>query len=155
MNKWDKRFLNKWDKRFLELAKHVASWSKDPSTKVGAVIVDKSHRVISVGFNGFPRGIEDSEEFLNNKEEKYKRILHAEQNALIFAHSKELKEATLFVYPLPPCNRCALDIIQYGISRVVSYEIDDSSKWKDSIELTKQLFKEAGVELELYKEHDE
>ena len=73
----------KWDKRFLALAEHIARWSKDPSTKIGAVIVDPNKRVVSLGYNCFPRGVEDSEERLENREVKYKIIVHCERNALL------------------------------------------------------------------------
>ncbi len=76
----------KWDKRFLELAKHVSLWSKDPSTKTGSVIVDQKRRVVSGGYNGLPIGVEDLDERLNNREIKYKMIVHCERNALLFAN---------------------------------------------------------------------
>ena len=75
--------LKKWDLRFLEMARNAASWSKDPSTKVGAIIVDDDKRVISVGYNGFPKGVRDDER-LDDRQEKYKIIVHAERNALLF-----------------------------------------------------------------------
>src|SRR3989344_2191240 len=75
----------KWDRRFLALAEHVAQWSKDPSTKTGAVIVDPNNRVVSLGYNGFPRGVNDLPERLSNRELKYKIIVHCERNALLFA----------------------------------------------------------------------
>ena len=71
----------KWDRRFMEMARLVASWSKDPSSKVGAVIT-RGKFVVSVGFNGFPQGVVDSEERLTNRELKYPMILHAEINAI-------------------------------------------------------------------------
>ena len=76
----------KWDDRFLVLAKLIGSWSKDPSTQVGAVIVDNKNRIVSVGYNGFPRGVEDSEKRLCNRQEKYDIIVHAEVNAIAFAN---------------------------------------------------------------------
>lgn len=139
----------KWDIRFLQLAELVASWSKDPSTKVGAVIVDDQNRVVSLGFNGFPRGISDSEELLSVREKKYERILHAEQNAILFGASRDIRGGTLYTHPLSPCNRCALEIIQSGIKRVVSLN-DVSERWKDSIEISLDLFREAGITVDLY-----
>ena len=65
----------KWDKRFLELAEHVSTWSKDPSTQVGCVIANDDRRVVALGINGFPKGIEDSEERLNDRETKYKYVV--------------------------------------------------------------------------------
>ena len=138
-----------WDVRFLQLAELVSGWSKDPSTKVGAVVTDSQKRVVSLGFNGFPRGVADSKELLENREEKYKRIIHAEQNAILFGNSKELTGCTLFVYPFPPCNRCALEIIQSGITRVVSLR-DYPERWKEAVDVSLELFKEANVVVDLY-----
>ena len=78
--------LKRWDMRFLEMAQLVASWSKDPSTKVGATIVDDDRRVISVGYNGFPKGVADNKR-LEDRDEKYKMIVHAERNALLFSNT--------------------------------------------------------------------
>ena len=78
--------LDKWDHRFLALAEHISNWSKDPSTQVGAVITHtRSKRVVSMGFNGFPAGVEDTRERLDDRETKYEMVVHAEQNALMFA----------------------------------------------------------------------
>ena len=78
---------HKWDHRFIELADHIAQWSKDPSTKVGCVIVGEDREIRSTGFNGFPRGIDDDEERLNNRDLKYPLICHAEENAIMHAAS--------------------------------------------------------------------
>jgi dCMP deaminase len=83
-----------WDLRFLTLAKTVSTWSKDPSTKVGAVIVDKNRRVVSLGYNGFPKGVKDTIEKLEDREQKYKHMVHAERNAMLFAN-KSLKGCTI------------------------------------------------------------
>ena len=92
--------MNKWDERFMKLAEHVASWSKDPSTKVGAVIVDEQHRIVSLGSNGFPKGIADDTR-LDDRAKKYEIVVHAEINAILFAN-KPVGNCTLYVYPLPP-----------------------------------------------------
>lgn len=107
--------IYKWDKRFLEMAKLVSEWSKDPSTKVGAVIVDTKNRIVSVGFNGYPSGIRD--EGLDNREDKYPKIVHAEINAILFAN-RNIINNRLYVYPLLPCARCMAVIIQTGISQI-------------------------------------
>lgn len=141
--------MNKWDKRFLELAKHIAQWSKDPSTRCGCVIVRPDRTIASLGYNGFPRGIEDKEEWLNNREEKYKRVIHGEMNALLNAR-EPLKGYTLYTYPGPcSCERCTVHIIQAGITRVVADNDDKihAGRWGDSIKVAKELYKEAGVEL--------
>lgn len=140
---------DKWDWRFMELAKHIASWSKDPSTKTGAVIVRPDRTIASVGFNGFPRGIEDKEKLLNNREEKYKRVIHCELNAIISAR-EPLNGYTLYNWPGQSCARCAVHIIQSGIGRVVAPVFDGSeyrNRWEEETKLAESLFAEAGVEI--------
>jgi dCMP deaminase len=139
--------MNKWDYRFLDLAEFISSWSKDPSTKVGAVITDENNRIISVGYNGFPQDIIDDSR-LQERETKYKIIVHGEMNAILFAN-RSLKSCTLYTYPFMPCPRCSSIIIQTGIRRVVSYN-NMPERWKDEFELSKTLFKEANVEVTLY-----
>ena len=139
--------LRDWDTRFLDLAEHVSKWSKDPSTKVGAVIVDSQRRIVSTGYNGFPVGVMDSYDRLTDRDNKYEMIIHAEANAILFAH-QHMNGMTLYTTPFQPCSRCASLIIQSGISRVISYEIEESkNRWVDSFKLAKELFDEAGVEL--------
>jgi dCMP deaminase len=137
----------KWDLRFLGLAKHISEWSLDPSTKVGSVIVDNKNRIISLGYNGFPRGISDDER-LNDREQKYKIIVHAERNAIIFA-GKPLDGATIYTYPFMPCSVCAGMIIQAGITRVVTFE-SDNPRWKDDFALSSNILLEAGIKLRYY-----
>lgn len=110
---------DKWDLRFLEMAQLVSSWSKDPSTQVGAVICDSRHRVVSVGYNGLPHGMADDPAILENRELKYSCIIHAEENAMLFA-TRPLEGCTIYTYPVPPCGPCAAKIRQSGIIRVVA-----------------------------------
>ncbi len=138
----------KWDDRFLVLAKLIGSWSKDPSTKVGAVIVDDKNRIVSVGYNGFPRGVEDSEERLCNRQEKYDIIVHAEVNAIAFAN-KSVEGCTLYIDPFEPCSRCAGVIIQHGITRIVSYK-NKNNRWENDFSISRKLLTEAGLKLEYY-----
>lgn len=133
---------NKWDTRFINLAKHVSTWSKDPSTQVGAVVTDGID-IVSVGFNGFPRGIADTPDRLNVKEIKYDLIIHAEVNAMDFAH-RNLKGCTLYTWPLPPCIRCATQVIQRGITRVVA-PVCTNPRWSESCFKSKCLMEEAGI----------
>jgi dCMP deaminase len=138
--------VSKWSDRFMELAEHVATWSKDPSTQVGCVIVDKQNRVVSLGFNGFPRGIKDIPARYQDKETKYLFVAHAERNALDNA-PLSVEGCTLYS-PLLPCNECAKSIIQKGIKKVISYyptEDRPHLNW----EITKQMFLEAEVQLYL------
>ena len=137
--------LTKWDARFLEMASLVATWSKDPSTKVGAVIVDGKQRVVSQGFNGFPRGVQDRVDV--SRETKLARTIHAEANALLYAQ-RDLSGCSLYV-TRPPCSNCAALIIQSGIARVV-YEAPDPEfmlRWHASIGESLAMFSEAGIEV--------
>jgi dCMP deaminase len=137
--------LLKWDYRFLDLAEFISSWSKDPSTKVGAVITDSDNRIISVGYNGFPKDIHDYQEMLNDRETKYNMIIHGEMNAILFAN-RSLLDCTLYTYPFMPCPRCASIIIQSRIKRVVSYK-NSIDRWEKDLKLSRWLFKQANVEL--------
>ena len=135
-----------WDDRFLEMAKLVASWSKDISTKVGAVITDSDNRIISVGYNGFPKGIKDDDR-LKNRDIKYSIILHAEENCYYFAKTN-LEGCTMYTWPMFSCSRCCAIGIQCGIKRFVS-PYSDNERWKKSIELSISLCKEAGIKYNL------
>lgn len=137
-----------WDLRFLELAKLLSTWSKDPSTKVGCVVVGPDREVRSTGFNGFPRGIVDSEERLSNRELKYPLVCHAEENAVLHAAriGVSLKECVAYVYPWPPCTRCARALAQVGLKEVVYPKASVvPERWKDDFELSAMLLQEAGV----------
>jgi dCMP deaminase len=138
---------SKWDLRFLDLSEFISSWSKDPSTKVGAVITDNNNRIISVGYNGFPQDIVDDGR-LEDRETKYKIIVHGEMNAILFAN-RSLHNCTLYTYPFMPCPRCAGMVIQTGIKRVVSYN-HMPERWANEFEVSQQLFEESGIELTLY-----
>lgn len=139
--------MDKWDNFYLGMARQAATGSKDPSTQVGAVICDRENRFVCAGFNGFPRGIKDDSR-LEDRNVKYKLILHAEHNAILFSR-RDLSGCTLYTWPFMPCSSCAAIIIQSGIKRVIAPR-DDNPRWKESFELTEQLFKEAGVELLLF-----
>lgn len=133
----------KWDSRFIELAKMISTWSKDPSTQVGAVIVDRRNRVISTGYNGFPRGVHDAPDLLNNREEKYARVVHGEINALLFA-TQPVDGCTLYLWPFLSCSHCTAIIINAGIKRVVA-PVNDNPRWNASFALSLSLYEEAEV----------
>jgi dCMP deaminase len=141
--------LDKWDCRYLSLAKEVATWSKDPSSQVGAVTVGAKKEVLSQGFNGFPRGINDLDERYNDRETKYKFVVHAEMNAIYNAtySGTSLDGATLYIYGLPICSECAKGIIQVGIKRVVIEKSKELDNWNESVKFSQEMFNEAGVEL--------
>ena len=143
---------DKWDIRFLELSKFVSQWSKDPSTKTGAVIVRPNRTIASVGYNGFPRKMKDDAELYNNRETKYGRIIHCEMNAIL--NSKEnLKGYTLYTYSFVSCDRCAPHVIQAGIERAVFPKLPDELKerWRDSVKKTLDYYDEVGL---IWKEID-
>lgn len=141
---------DKWNKRFIDLAKEIGSWSKDPSTQVGAVAVDpKRKKILATGYNGFPRGIIDSEERLNTRELKYRYTVHGEMNCIYNAalNGTSLDGSDIYVYGLPVCSECAKGIIQIGVKRVFAcYPETVSQKWAESGALTSEMFNETGVE---------
>lgn len=143
---FDKNKL-KWDLRFLELARLVSSWSKDPSTKVGAVIT-KGKRLISIGYNGLPMGVDDTDERLNNRELKYQLVIHGEKNAILFAE-RSVEGATIFTWPFLPCSVCAAFLIQAGIHRVVAPR-NENPRWKDNFILSRMMFGEVGIMVNEY-----
>lgn len=140
--------MNKWQRRFFDLARLIATWSKDPSSQVGAVIVDDKKRIVSVGFNGLPMGVEDTAERLNTRELKYELIVHAEANAILTA-PKSVSGCTIYVYPYLPCSRCAGAIIQSGIKRVVVEDRPIPDRWLENFTLAKTILTEAGVEVQI------
>jgi dCMP deaminase len=137
----------KWVARFTNLAEEISTWSKDPSSQVGAVIVRPDRTIASIGFNGFPRGVEDSPERIANRDTKLLYTIHAEMNAILSA-KEPLKDYSLFVWPFQPCAHCAASIIQAGIKDVYcpyNAHLDSYERWKDSFQAALQMFDEAGV----------
>lgn len=135
-----------WHQRWaIELAEHIAKLSKDPSTQVGAVIFDSKRRLISAGYNGLARGVYDTPARLENREVKYKLVLHAEKNALLFA-TAPLDGATIVVTH-PCCAQCAAQVIQAGIKYVIwkRPSAEFVARWRDDLDLTLIQFAEAGV----------
>ena len=138
----------KWEERFMSLAAFVATWSKDPDHQVGAVITTKDNRVLSLGYNGPPRGTNDSE--LTNSAKVF-RTLHAELNAILNARH-DLEGSTIYVYPFNPCAQCAAAIIQKGITKVVCRENSRMlTTWESSQNEAASMFEEAGVKVVLIK----
>lgn len=137
-----------WKVRYLKLAKEVSTWSKDPSRKIGAVAVGSKGQILAQGYNGFPRGILDLKERYEDREVKYKLVVHAEMNVIYNAtfNGVSLDGATLYVYGLPVCGECAKGIIQVGIKKVViAAEGDIPPMWEDSWSRTQDMFHEAGI----------
>jgi dCMP deaminase len=138
--------MNNWDYRFFDLAAHVATWSKDPSTQVGAAIVNEDRQVLGLGYNGFPRGVEDHVHRYYDRPTKLLFVAHAERNAL--DNAADVKGATLYS-TLFPCTDCAKGIIQRGIKRVVTAEPSPAQHERFNCDISAMMFKEAGVELDL------
>ena len=148
---------DRWDEHFLRMALEQCRMSKDPRTRVGAVIVGPDREVRSTGFNGFPRLVCDSPDRLNDQAVKLKLMVHAEMNAVLAAARTgvALKGCTLYlaatdgesVWGGPPCIRCSVEIIQAGIVCIVSRpRREKPSKWHEDMPLTAEILNEAGVE---------
>lgn len=139
--------LAKWDQRFLDIAKLASGWSKDPNAKVGAVLVDALGQVAGVGYNGFPKMVEDTADRLGS-EIKLELVVHAEVNAILGA-GERARGGTLYVHGKPVCARCAGSIIQAGVKRIVATPPSKGtdSKWDKSGLLASKMFDEAHLTL--------
>ena len=137
----------RWRGHFMRMAQLVSEMSKDPSTKVGAVIVRPDRTVAATGYNGYPRACKDDD--YTNRERKYQRIIHGEMNAILTARER-LDGYTLFTWPLPPCERCMPHIIQSGITRMFVPRIT-GDRWRGSCLAAQMMAVEAGLTvIELY-----
>jgi dCMP deaminase len=139
---------NIWDVRFLKLAQHIASWSKDPSTKVGCVIVGPDREIVSTGYNGFPRGVSDDSSRYDDRNTKLHLICHAEENAVAHAAriGVSLRNTTAYV-TWPPCPRCARSLVQAGVTKVVHQETELPERWVEQMNWSFQLLDEADVDV--------
>lgn len=135
-----------WDQRFLYVAASAASWSKDPSTRVGAVAV-RNRRILATGYNGFPAGVNDSIHRLSNRQIRLAMTVHAEKNLVCDAASRGacLAGSTVYVYPLMTCGPCAGALIQAQVARVVIPDFVEPQRWKDDFDVAREMFGEAGV----------
>jgi dCMP deaminase len=133
-----------WDEHFMDMAILVAQRSKDPSTKVGCVVVSEDKIVVATGYNGLPRGVEDRSERME-RPAKYLWTSHAEENAVAQSArvGAKLKGGTAFVTH-HPCSRCARSLIQAGITEVVIGD-GKTSMPDEEFEVARTMFKEAGV----------
>lgn len=152
--------LEKWDRRYLRIAKEVSTWSKDPSTQVGVVLVNPQGHIVATGYNGFPRQIADTPERWNTRETKYQLVVHAEVNAILQA-GERAKGATLYIYPsfmLPPiCQECAKVAITAGVTAIVGYNPDVNDervkRWAGSISVAREMWNEAQLGVRSYDEN--
>lgn len=147
-----------WDDYFVELAMLVKEKSKDPSSKIGAVLVGEDNSIISTGFNGFPRGIDESIAARWERPLKYEFVSHAERNAIDNAArlGMRVKGSRLYLVgfgpPTAPCTECAKTIIQAGVSEVIGAPYKPArDDWMDSLNFSVRLLEEAGVKFREYK----
>lgn len=148
--------MDKWTESFFAFAKQYANMSKDPSRQIGCVAVNPEKKtILSGGYNGFPRGIADTEARLGDRSLKYKYIVHSEMNCIYNATytGTSLEGADLYVVGLPVCNECAKGIIQVGIKRVfMRLPIDMPETWIESGREANAMFAEAGVKVIMVNE---
>jgi dCMP deaminase len=137
----------RWDLRFLDMAKLISTWSKDPSTRVGCVVIGPDREVRSTGFNGFPRGVADTKARYNDRPLKYQLVCHAEENAILHAARNGVSLKGCVSYGTwPPCTRCSVSMIQVGLSGVVyPAGIEIPERWQDDFKLSSTILREAGV----------
>jgi dCMP deaminase len=146
-------WMRKWDERFMRIAREYASWSKDRSTQVGCVVV-LDRRILSGGYNGFPRGCDDDVEERHQRPLKYLWTSHAEENAVCNAvrTGTGLDRSTAYV-TMFPCAACARMLVQSGVHRVVAPRPDIACpRWGDNHRVALDIFGEAGVLVEPYEE---
>ena len=138
-----------WDEYFMGVAKLAAMRSKDPNTQVGSCIVSEDNNILSMGYNGFPRGVDDTPVYRHDRPTKYDFVVHAEQNALLNAgrNGTRLNGGILYV-TMPPCPNCAGSIIQSGIKEIIYLEPTEQKKiagWRDNLKYSFEMFNEAGI----------
>jgi dCMP deaminase len=139
----------KWDERFLGVARLISDWSKDPSTKVGAIAVNLNRRILAQGYNGFPSGAHDDSVLYTDRLTKYSRIVHAESNIIYNACNFQvsLNLSTICVFGMYPCPECSKALAQVGVARII-FQVGNSenfSKWKDDFEVSKKILRELGI----------
>jgi dCMP deaminase len=139
-----------WDDTFLEICGVLAKRSKDENTKIGCVIVGPDHEIRSVGYNCFPRGIDDNVQARQERPEKYAFFAHAERNAIFNAAriGVPLLGSTCYL-PLLPCSDCTRGLIQSGITEVVCGSNIVPERWAEGCGPSLAMLKEAGVMIRL------
>lgn len=144
-----------WDQRFLVLASHIAGWSRDPSTKVGAVAV-RQKRILGTGYNGLPTNVFDSDARLNDRDTRLAMTVHAEANLVAYAarNGVSLVGSTVYVFPLMTCGNCAGLLIQADVSRIVVPDFVEPQRWQQSFDAAREMLNEAGVIVERLPMHD-
>lgn len=149
--------MNKWDLRFIELAKHVSTWSKDKSTKVGAVIVNSDNNPISIGFNGFPAKVDENNERIEKREIKYAFTVHGEANSIANAakNGQKTKDCVMYITFFPCCD-CAGLIVNAGIKKIVCENPPDFNheRWGSSWRIAETILNEGNVEIVILSHND-
>lgn len=141
------RISDKWDRRFLELAREVSTWSRDPSTKVGAVLVRSDRTIAALGYNGFPQGMPDKEEHYKDRAQKLSRVCHAEMNALMWCRDPLPLDGVTLYATGPCCDRCAVHMIQAGIRRFVFMKPTDEQWIRWNVARTMEYFREVKAQV--------
>ena len=146
-------FNDKWNIRFMQMAQLISTWSKDQSTKVGCVIVSPEKAILSMGYNGFPRGVDDNVPSRQERPTKYDFVVHAEENAILNAvrNGTRLEGGIMYVTMIP-CSRCAGSVINSGIKEVIYLARSEEEKakqqidgWRQKVGISLQMFDEAGI----------
>lgn len=137
--------MDKWDRRFLLLARQIGTWSKDPRTQVGAVIIRPDNTICSTGYNGFPKGIDDDPYLYETPKLKYQRVVHAEMNAILTA-PEPVKGYKLYC-TLLPCGPCSLHVIQAGIAQIIAPKPCAAHEERWDFNCTRNFCEEAGINL--------
>lgn len=146
-----------WHDYFIGMCYYVSTKSKDRSTKVGCVIVGHNHEILSIGFNGFPRGVCDDIEERHERPDKYRYTEHSERNAIYNAARNGIRlDGSIIYVPWHPCTDCTRAIIQAGIRKVIldgDFQMDEGlkSRWADDQKIASTMFSEAGVEVYVHK----
>lgn len=148
--------MDKWDRFFLRVARECAMLSKLVEPEMiyklsGGMRPDTKGRIIATGFNGFPPGIDDDDRW-ENREEKYKLVVHAETNAIIQAGRDRAKGATLYMYGYTsaPCDNCTKHVIAAGVGRVVGGGIPTPERWVANLKAAEDTLREAGIPLRMF-----
>ena len=142
-------FDDKWNTRFMIQAQVISTYSKDKSTKVGCVIVSPRKEILSMGYNGFPRGVNDEIPARQERPTKYEFVVHAEENAILNGCRNGTRvEGGILYVTMPPCTGCAGSIIQSGIKEVIYLEPEIQKQipgWRDTLDISFTMFDEAGI----------
>ena len=138
--------MSNWEGRFFQLAQQVATWSKDPNKKVGAVLVRPDNTISGIGYNGFPRGVADTEARLQHKELKNLLMVHAEANAIVNSRDPDLIGHTLYCTEFC-CCRCSGLLIQKGVSQIIVPRINKESSWYGEFFESREILREALVNI--------